>query len=93
VPNSALVWQRHESLYVCAIGPTWRIHGIRDQGRLNFGISDEVDSDMISAPFPMDQWKHVAGTFEASSGSLKLYLDGVLVAQGHTARRPARGDS
>jgi hypothetical protein len=59
-------------------------------GVISFGISDNVDSAVVSAPFPTGEWKHVAGTFEASTGLLKLYLDGALVTQMHTTRRPAR---
>jgi choice-of-anchor C domain-containing protein len=59
-------------------------------GVISFGISDNEDSAVVSVPFPTGEWKHVAGTFDAGTGFLKLYLDGVMVAQTHTTRRPAR---
>jgi hypothetical protein len=59
-------------------------------GNLDFGISDEVDSDYVSTPMLLNQWIHVAGTFDAASGSIKLYVDGELKAQKTTTRRPAR---
>src|SRR5262249_16307492 len=61
-----------------------------DQGQIIFGISATHEPPSVSAPFPIDQWKYVAGTFDASTGSLKLYLDGQLAAQAQTTRRPAR---
>ena len=60
------------------------------EGRITFGISDASDSDFVATPLPMNQWKHVAGTFDASTGLLKVYLDGVPAAEKHTDRRPAR---
>src|SRR5262249_9745136 len=40
------------------------------------------------ATLPTSQWKHVAATLEGSSGTLRLFIDGAMVAQTITAIRP-----
>lgn len=53
------------------------------------GLSFWVDGTHISiGSVPVDQWLHVAATFDASSGDMVLYLDGDAVATGNHADGP-----
>jgi len=43
----------------------------------------------VQTPLVYNQWSHVAGTLDGDSGSIKLYVNGVLMAQAYTSIRPA----
>ncbi|MFO1477879.1 MAG: LamG-like jellyroll fold domain-containing protein [Verrucomicrobiota bacterium] len=56
---------------------------------IGFIIGDaSQNSAGIKYPITTYQWHHVAGTFDASTGQMLLYLDGVQVAQTTTSVRP-----
>lgn len=62
-------------------------------GNLRFHIEDAQDSvpcgvDVETGPLGMNQWVHVAGVFDSSSGSMQIYTNGNLGAQMTTAVRP-----
>src|SRR5207244_4463116 len=56
---------------------------------LYFGIMNAAEaSASLSYTVPFDQWMHVAGTLDDATGSMKLYVNGVLVASTFTSIRP-----
>lgn len=55
---------------------------------LFFGISPGSPLVSLQAPITLHQWHHVAGTLDGSSGNMRLYLDGNLVAATNTTLRP-----
>jgi hypothetical protein len=40
------------------------------------------------SPLPYNVWSHVAGTFDATSGDMRVYVNGALVAETNTTIRP-----
>jgi Concanavalin A-like lectin/glucanases superfamily/Immunoglobulin domain len=72
--------------YYLAMGP---------DGGLRFHVeggsyTPSPGADVDTAPIPFNQWKHVAGVFDATTGSMKLFIDGALVVQTNTTVRPFR---
>jgi subtilisin-like proprotein convertase family protein len=58
-------------------------------GCLQFGIEDAVGGNtFISCGTPIGNWAHLAATLEDSSGSMRIYTNGVLAVQTTTAVRP-----
>lgn len=58
-------------------------------GRLTFQIDSLTDSVSIRASLPaFDQWLHVAGTLDDSTGLLALYINGQLATSTTTNVRP-----
>ncbi len=57
-------------------------------GYISFHIGSESDYKNLDVAIPYNQWKHVAATFEGSSGDMKVYIDGVLAGQANTSLRP-----
>ncbi|HWX23132.1 MAG TPA: LamG-like jellyroll fold domain-containing protein, partial [Candidatus Binatia bacterium] len=56
---------------------------------LSFSITDASNTNAnVLAPLAYNQWWHVAGTWDGSSGLLTLYTNGVLAAQTSTTLRP-----
>jgi hypothetical protein len=55
---------------------------------LFFGISPGEPLVSVQAPITLRQWHHVAGTLDGSTGNMRLYIDGNLVASTNTALRP-----
>lgn len=49
-------------------------------------VSNQMAS--IQAPINLHQWHHVAGTLDGATGSMRLYIDGNLVAATNTSIRP-----
>ncbi|MCA8951658.1 MAG: hypothetical protein KDE27_19275 [Planctomycetes bacterium] len=65
--------------------------GILDTGQLVFLIADEHNRNAVvrsPAPAPRGRALHVAGTFDAEAGILRLFVDGELVATSDTEIRP-----
>jgi hypothetical protein len=42
----------------------------------------------IQAPIQLQRWTHVLGSFDASNGELKLYIDGQLIGKTVTLLKP-----
>ena len=59
-----------------------------DFNQLDLQIAGVAGSPDISAPIVPNVWNHVAGTFDAASGLMKLYINGALVNQLATAVIP-----
>jgi concanavalin A-like lectin/glucanase superfamily protein len=58
-------------------------------GLMGLQIVDATDAGVyLPTAIPLNEWVHVAGTLDGSTGDMKLYLNGVLVAQTTTAIRP-----
>ena len=57
-------------------------------GFINFAITSESQNAVITAPITYNLWKHIAVSLEGSTGDMKFYVDGVLMAQTNTAVRP-----
>lgn len=47
--------------------------------------------DLLTAPISYNRWTHVAGTLDGNTGDMRLYMDGVVVAQKVTTNRPYAG--
>jgi hypothetical protein len=57
--------------------------------RVAFMITDATNASMtVSAPVPMHQWVHVAGTLDDTTGLIKLYVNGALADINTTTIRP-----
>lgn len=64
---------------------------VETTGNLQFLLTSTSNEQIaILAPFVQGQWKHVAATLDGSSGAMKLYIDGVVVAETNTSIRPLR---
>ncbi len=60
-----------------------------DNGNLRFAITDSGNnSAVVQAPVTTGVWTHFAGTLDGSSGTLRLYTNGMLAAQMNTPIRP-----
>ncbi len=58
-------------------------------GQINFQIDDEQNNyARVLAPVQVNQWQHIAATFDGSSGDMKVYVNGTLTAQTNTIVRP-----
>ena len=58
-------------------------------GSLFFVIEDETNGVAINAPFTLlNQWAHVAGTLDDTTGAMRLFIDGQQVTQTTSAIRP-----
>jgi arabinan endo-1,5-alpha-L-arabinosidase len=47
-----------------------------------------VDTATVSAPVPLHQWSHVAGTLDDATGAMKIYVNGQLKQSITTTLRP-----
>jgi hypothetical protein len=56
----------------------WRFYWSGSQ-QVGFGVSNGGDNNIVGGNIPMNQWTHIAGTYDGTHR--KLYLDGNLVAQ------------
>lgn len=64
---------------------------VEPNGTLNFGINDANNQGAsVAAPIATGQFVHVAGTLDDATGTMRLYENGVIVAQQVTAIRPFR---
>lgn len=64
-------------------------------GGIRFHLEEDVLTtphgvDLETAAIPLGQWKHVAGVFDATTGTMQIYIDGVLSTKINTAVRPFR---
>jgi len=58
-------------------------------GSLVFQINNASNqSAEVIAPIPLGQWVHVAGTLDDTTGTMRLYVNGTLVASAITTIRP-----
>jgi len=62
--------------------------GMGPPGFLQFHVESQSASENLYAPIGFNQWKHVVATLEGSSGRMRLYVDGRVLAQTITAVRP-----
>ena len=64
---------------------------INPGGSLAFAIYSEAnESATVYGRIPLKQWIHAAATLNGSSGEMRLYVNGVLVAEKSTIIRPLR---
>ena len=61
---------------------------VTSDGSLQFGIHDGSTKTAINAAMPLGQFVHVAGTLDHATGSMSLFINGVLMGQRTTAARP-----
>jgi len=67
---------------------------VTSSGEIAFGIRDNIYPYQwvsLQAPIQTNQWYHIAATLEATSGTMTLYVDGVVRAQTNTVIRPSFG--
>jgi hypothetical protein len=57
-------------------------------GALQFQISSLTQGMSVTAPMPVGQFVHVAGTLDDATGEMSLYINGVLTSQTVTTVRP-----
>jgi hypothetical protein len=58
-------------------------------GYVNFGIIDEANNaSMVLAPLALNQWQHVAATWDRATGDMKVFVNGVLAGQTNTTLIP-----
>lgn len=67
----------------------WFLQKHGNENSLDFGFSDGTSFQYITAPAPSyNEWHYLTGTFDNTSRSLKLYIDGEKVAERTTNTRP-----
>lgn len=67
---------------------TWVIDTY-ENGFIRFQIDDEANNyQSVRAPLTLNQWQHVAATWNRTSGDMKIYLDGALIQQTNTTIIP-----
>lgn len=58
-------------------------------GSVHFGITDRGnEGEEVGTTMPVARWTHVVGSLDDRTGSLRLYLDGVMVKEKTTKLRP-----
>jgi hypothetical protein len=58
-------------------------------GNIRFHIQDATAAEVnVEAPIAIGRFVHVIASLDASTGAMKLFLDGILAAQVNTAIRP-----
>jgi hypothetical protein len=58
-------------------------------GLMGLQITDAANNTkFLSAPLPFNTWVQVTGTLDGSTGDMRLYFNGIMVAQDFTAIRP-----
>ena len=70
--------------------PAWDPYVLFLSGtNLDFAITDTNGViSSVQAPITLHVWHHVAGTLDNATGMQSLYIDGILVAQTNTTKRP-----
>lgn len=61
---------------------------VTSDGSLQFGIHDGSTKTAINAAMPLGQFVHVVGTLDHATGSMSLFINGVLMGQRTTEARP-----
>lgn len=62
---------------------------LQSDGKVKFAINDANNAGAgVLAQFPIGQFVHVVGTLDDATGSMKLYLNSMLVTQSTTSIRP-----
>ena len=78
---------RQSTGVIFGLGPTanlMRLGMEPSTGNMAFGIGNAVS---LLSPIQLNQWHHIAATFEDTSGAMILYVDGVARAQTNTVIR------
>jgi hypothetical protein len=58
-------------------------------GKISFGFETVLNQAFgLYAPLQLNQWQHVAATWDGGSGAAKIYVNGALAAQTNTSLRP-----
>jgi len=58
-------------------------------GNVVFTLGDASNTSVhLEAPVQLNQWQHVAATFDGNTGDMKLYVNGALASETSTALRP-----
>ena len=58
-------------------------------GYVNFGIIDEANhASMVLAPLALNQWQHIAATWDRFTGDMKVYVNGGLAGQTNSTLIP-----
>jgi len=56
---------------------------------INFNLENGSGSVVsLHAPIALNQWQHIAGTFDGGTGDMRLYVNGALTSETSTALRP-----
>ncbi|HEX3857718.1 MAG TPA: LamG-like jellyroll fold domain-containing protein [Verrucomicrobiae bacterium] len=63
---------------------------VLNTGSFRFHLEDAAANgvDLDTAPFSINQWKHVAAVFNGTTGLMQIFVNGQLAAQTTTAIRP-----
>lgn len=62
---------------------------VHRDGTINFTVQDATDRGFhIAAEMPLHRWTHVMGSWDRSTGILKMYIDGKQVAYATTTVQP-----
>jgi len=60
-----------------------------ESGKLTFSFSTTNNSSMVlKGPLQQNRWTHFAATFNDATGTMKLYINGVLQSETNTTLRP-----
>lgn len=66
--------------------PYWFV--IQGDGTINFCVGDDHDRAMnVKGELPLNRWTHVTANFNATTGELKMWLNGELVGYSRTSLR------
>jgi len=67
---------------------TWTLDAY-EPGFVKFSIIDDTNGvERVQAPMALDQWQHVAATWDRASGDMRVYINGTLAAETNTAIIP-----
>jgi hypothetical protein len=85
-------WHVLERVTTAALGVPYAI-GLSFGAGFRFSIKPSAngDDDYLIAPISYNQWTHVAATLDGNTGDMRLYMDGIVVAQKVTTNRPYAG--
>ncbi len=62
---------------------------VHSDGTINFSVQNEESFGRhVTAEVPLQKWFHILANFDAETGTMEMWHDGILVAGGSTARRP-----
>jgi len=57
--------------------------------KIDFAVDHSRTEFMhLMAPFPRNEWKHLAATLEGTNGEMRIYIDGEIAARTNTTVRP-----
>ena len=61
---------------------------LAQDGNIRFLVNSLAGGASVSAPMPIGEFVHIAGTLDDATGEMRLYMNGVLVSQIVTSIRP-----